>query len=574
MIDSRTGFYGLALSLALLPVALQAQTPGARERVSPEGPYRSQVRIIDETRASGGATGDALAGADDYGKALLLRQLALEQIANGDDVAAIAALEDALALESLAPLATAQMQANLGQLYLARKQPARAAPLLSAARQAGIDDARLAIAHASAEADIGNFATAAAAAMDALAGEADAPDQWLQLAVYALAHDARPGEAIVWQRRLLARDDTVRQRWVTLAGLYQRAGQEPHAVATLSAAAAGGIALTDQQQQRLVVLLANNGLPDLAADQLETLIAQREEQSLLGWLAQLRLEAHNESLALAALERLATLSGRAADWLRAAEYALRIDAAGRAIDLLRHAAAGHDDGPSRARALLLLGQTYLETGDTRRARTALEQASAYGGSVYRIASQWLEELPAQRTAEASSAASTTVHTAAVATAPPAAALNVGVDVKTVPALRVFGATQVSTPDALSKDAAALVRELLRASRRDRIEWTGPLQIVVAGDLAVADRPIELSVIAPIRRVTPTRGKFSARELDAMRCAWTRYEGPWSGLEQAWRDLYTAVVSAGYSPSAEARQVVLHRARGDGQSIVELQVGIR
>lgn len=553
----------------LLAPAAQAQTAGARERVAPEGPYRSQVRILDDPGAVAAPTD--LDAADDYGKALILRQLAFASIARGDRAAAIADLERALALETLAPLATAQMRANLGQLYLAANEPARAAELLAAARAAGIGDATLAIAHASAELDNGRYAEAAAAAREALAARDDAPDSWLQLLVHALARAGRPGAAVGWQRQLLARAPGEAQRWLTLAGLYARDGNPAHAAATLSAAAASGVALDSEQRRQLVALLAEAGLPDLAAEELEALISDRTEQPLLAWLAQLRLEAHDEPGALAALERLATLSGSATDWVRAGEYALATGLAERAIASLRRAQSAGDDGAASARALLLLGQTHLARGEIREARRALEQASAYGGSAYRTAARWLEELPRENGAETPPATPAATPTATVVARSEGASATVSL--KSVPSLRVYAASRFSTAAELTEDAAALVSELLRATRRDRIEWTGPLQIVVEGDIGTPEAQLELSVAAPIRRVTPSRGQFGARELDAFRCAWVRYEGPWSGLAQAWRELYADVVAAGHAPSAEARQVVLHRARAGGTSIVELQIGI-
>ena len=145
--------------------------------------------------------------------------------------------------------------------------------------------------------------------------------------------------------------------------------------------------------------------------------------------------------------------------------------------------------------------------------------------------------------------------------------------KMIPAMRVYAVSQPSSGAQLADHAGQLARDLVRVSRRERVEWTGPLQIVVEGDVTDPAQTVSLSVAAPIRRVTPARGRFRSGKLDAMRCAFVRYEGPWDGLAAAWRTLYDNAVAAGHTPSGEARQLILHRGNRGKGSIVELQIGI-
>ena len=112
-----------------------AQTRDTSDRVSPEGPYKSQVRLLED-RPTGQPTDAELlqsTAQDAYGRALILRQLAQRGISTGDTAGAISHFEQALALGSLSPLATAQMQVNLGQLYTLAGRHNEAVRLLEAA---------------------------------------------------------------------------------------------------------------------------------------------------------------------------------------------------------------------------------------------------------------------------------------------------------------------------------------------------------------------------------------------------------------------------------------------------------
>lgn len=545
--------YASCLALLCIAPLLYAQT-ATRERVTPDGPYRSQVRILDERPDA--AKEHAATPPDDYAAALALRQRAFAHLSAGELQRAAAALEQALALDALAPLARAQMQANLGQLYLAQGRAGAAARLLSAARAAQIDGANLALAHARAALGSGDAATAATAVLAALAYEREPPDEWLQFAAVTLSEAGHHDEAIAQQRRLLARAASDAQRWTTLATLYARAGREKLAAATLASASAGGIALDVALREQLAGLYAATGLPDLAARQIEA-ITDHPGRRELEWLARLRHDAHDERGALQALEELAQHSGEATDWLVAGEYALATGAAPRAVEALGRAARAN---ATRQRALGL-----LEAAQATR-QQAPRPGSSDTGVV--VAGDIQTEAVASRAALQELSDAVSVEALPAATEP--------LDTKTVPSLRVYGTEDMTAAGTLVKRAGTLVRELVRTSRRDRIEWTGPLQIVVSGrlDAAGPDTPVALAVAAPVRRVAPARGRFRTSELEAFRCAWRRYEGPWDGIEEAWRSLHADVVSAGLTPAGEARQVVFHRARGGGDSVVELQVGLR
>ncbi|NND61360.1 MAG: tetratricopeptide repeat protein, partial [Gammaproteobacteria bacterium] len=252
----------LVAGLTLLPV--HAQTPTARERVDPEGPYRSQVRVLDELPE----TTDPLDQVDQtqgYARALLLRQLASQAIAAGDNEAAIDRLEQALSLQSLAPLATHQMQANLGQLYAAAGRYDEAVATLTSAVTSGLQDAQLLMVLATSALQTGQYEIALESVREALGTSNNPPADWLETGVYSAWQAGDLNTAIGWQRQLLDRDGNKEKAWRRLAALYSENERYGMAAATLTAALQSGVIADDQTRLQLGNLLQRAGTPAIAA---------------------------------------------------------------------------------------------------------------------------------------------------------------------------------------------------------------------------------------------------------------------------------------------------------------------
>ncbi len=570
----------IALVSVLLVAHVQAQTPpGTSGRVAPEGPYESRVRLLEDKPAADRDPADMLAATQDaYGRALLLRQLAQRGIASGDTATAIAYYEQALELDSLSPLAVAQMRLNLGQLYaLAGRHSVAITMLEAAADTLPFDDPDLLLSLANSYFQDGRYTEAARRAADAirLAG-GDAPSEWLLFAVAANRQAGQPDAAARWQLQLLNNDPDSSTGWIQLAALYREAGDNTRALATLQAAALSGVLVEEDDWLRLAQLHIDYGTPDLAAQWLEPLVNASPDAQRWQWLARIRLHAGDEEDGLAALNRWAELDGSPGAWLEVGELASAVGDTDRALPALQQAAATRAPGAVRGRALLLLGELEAGRGNYRAARRAFEVASEYGG-IYRVATQWLElldrsivepDLPARETPQPDTE-TTLALDPQVVTGTPAEPVSV----KTVPGLRVYAGTAVTRPARLTETALQLVEQLIRTSRRQLVEWTGPLHIVVNGDVLERDSEIGMVVAAPIRRVTPGRGDFASARLESFRCAWMRYEGPWEELAAAWQTLYDRAVASGHAPVGEARLVVLHRGSSRRNPVIELQLGI-
>lgn len=571
----RAGILLLLLALCLSANAQTARTSSGR--VSSEGPYKSQVRLLEEHAATEATDDELLASTaqNAYGRALVLRQLAQRGIATGDSDAAIDHYEQALALGSLSPLAMTQMQINLGQLYTLAGRYNEAVALLAAAMiEDEFSDPPLMMSLASAYLQNDQPADAARQAARAInAAGANAAPEWIEFAVYAFWAAGESAEAAKWQLQVLEASPDEAGLWIQLAALYRTAGQPARALATLQAAALSGLLVDDDDWLTLIQMHLEYGTPDLATQWLKPLVDARPEAQRWQWLGQVLLRSGDEIAALSALERWAELDATPEAWLEVGELAASVARPGIAVSALRRAAAARAEGGVRGRALLLLGQVEMERGNTNAAKRAFRQAADYGG-VYRAATEWLDflnrstELPA---GDATLSATTSLgdQTDTTATTPPLPQ----VAIKSVGLLRVYTGSSETTASALTDTATDLVERLVRASRRERLEWTGPLHIVVTGDIGDPSHRIDVTVAAPVRRAAPPRGGFGSGKLEAFRCVWQRYEGPADGLEQAWRDLYAQTLAAGLQPTQEARQIVLHRGDRRSSAVVELQIGI-
>ncbi|MDH3647250.1 MAG: tetratricopeptide repeat protein [Gammaproteobacteria bacterium] len=572
----------LLLLLLMLVLSLDATAQTSRTtsgRVSPEGPYQSKVRLLDEDKPAAELTDAELLQSsefDAYGRALILRQLAQRGIATGDTAAAISNFEQALSLDSLSPLATAQMQVNLGQLYALTGRPREAVEFLAAAMATdGFSDPPLIMSLASAYLQNNQPGDAARQAVKAIdASTATPPQEWLEFTVHSFWKSGEWAEAANWQLQLLNATPDDPEQWIQLAALYRAAGLSARALATLQTAALSGLLYSDEDWLRLIQMHLEYGTPDMAAQWLRPLVDARPDAQRWQWLGQVLLQSGDEVAALSALNRWAELDARPAAWLEVGQLAASLTNREVAVTALRRATVANAAGAVRGRALLLLGQVELERGRTGAARRAFKQAVEYGG-VYRAATEWLDFLQ-----QSTGRVQPSETVAALDGADDLAILPVSdvsavepVAIKTVPLLRVFTASRATEAANLTETAIDLASKLIRTSRRERLEWTGPLHIVVNGDISDPIQDIDVRVAAPIRRTTPSRGQFRSGSLDSFRCAWQRYEGPREGLEQAWRDLYAQTLAAGLQPTLEARQIVLHRGTNRSNSIVELQIGI-
>ncbi|NNF62080.1 MAG: tetratricopeptide repeat protein [Gammaproteobacteria bacterium] len=564
----------LLIIIVLLSCQAAAAQTRSSGRVSTEGPYQSKVRLLQEKPAEQADAQQLLqaGGLDNYGRALLLRQLAQRGIAAGDTAAAITRFEQALALDGLSPLATTQMQLNLGQLYALTGRHDDAIPLLQAATRGDDADAEVIMTLAASLLATDNPRAAAQAAARAVA-TGDAPEQWLRFAVHAFYKAGQPGAAAPLQLRLLDRQPDEVAEWVQLAALYRAAGDNARALATLQTAALTGLITEQDDWLRLIQLHLDYGTPDLAAQWLIPLVQQQPDSQHWHWLAQVLLRAGDDRGALDALRARAQVADDPAAWLEFAELAAVLGIDDMALDALRRASSPGAEGAVRGRALLLLGQLLIAQGKTAAAKRAFTSASEFGG-VYRSATEWLDYLAArQPTLDTRQGETATEVAETIADTTDPVTVTTPVDVKTVPRLRVYTTVRTTTANRLTETALEMVDRLARITRRERIEWTGPLHVTVTGDISAPANAIDVGVAAPIRRTTPARAEFGTGTLDQFRCVWRRYKGPWNGLPDAWQQLHRDALAAGYGPSGEARQIVLHRGSDRSDAIIELQIGI-
>lgn len=298
------------------------------------GDLQAARRVLEGVRAA----------PDTLEEALLWRSRGYLAWAEGNNRAAIEALEKALASGRLDKALVASEQLNLARLNHAEGRHARVVELLGR-RAASLDDDGLQLLIQAYQA-LRQPARALPLAERYLARQPQAGDVWLQFMVAANAQLKRHAEAERWQRRLLARHPDDLKAWQQLAALQQRAGAPDKALATLRTAQRRGLRFAAAELDNLTLLAAAAGQPWQGARLLAGLLdsgllartAEREERLALFWW-----QAREREQAAAAYRQLAERSGAGRHWLRVAQLELERERWQAALEALNHAERGGAD---------------------------------------------------------------------------------------------------------------------------------------------------------------------------------------------------------------------------------------
>lgn len=572
-----------ALAACILAAWPAAGQGGDDARVDGEGPYRSRMRIVPESAAAPASLDPQraleAAGDDPYARALVQRALGYDAAAGGDRATAIRRLRDALAAGALAPLAQAQMRADLIRLWAADDADADLADAYTAWRAEGHEfGATGHLSAARALARLERYAAAHEALRAALALTDDPPPGWREFEVFVLSRLARYAEAARVQAARLDLAAATREDWTNLVGLLMAAEDERGAAAAMELAVARGALDRPSDTETLARLYLQTGLPDHAAVLLQR---QLDAGVLTGTAAHWRLlatawlRAGDDVAAVAPLRELAARSDHARDDYRLGQVLARLQRHDEAAEALERAVRG-DLGAELGRALLLLGEAHLLAGRERAARRAWTRAADLGGS-YRQAQALLERLELSAAARAPEAApADDAYAEVVPDAPQpgvVAAEAEPLERKTVPRQRFYYIADMVTFEGLPARAPDLTRQLRNAVRRERLSIAGPLQIITEGAGAAPDVPFELQIGVPVRSRVPPRGQFRTRDTEPFECVVRRFRGPAEALGEQWAAFAAAATAAGLTPSGETRTVVLDYSPGDGRHLFELQVGI-
>ena len=313
-----------ALSLCLVlsagaAYAQQAINPGvfsalnSAQQAQEAGDYASaQSRLKSALEQSGDGSLE---------RALVEQRFGYLAIARERNAEAIDWLRKALAHDQLSAEAARQDRINLAQLLIMQERYREAVVLLEhehAQQPLGNQPKRLLV---QAYSRLQQYGKAIPIAEQVVAADSGVESSWYQLLAGMNQRLERYSEAERWLKVLLKREPDNIQYWRQLAGVQSQGGRQVVAAATLRLAYETGIRFSPSDLDNLVALQVRAGAPWQAARLLQALF---DEQLLVAdparseRLAQLWHQARDHERAHAAWLALATSSGQAEHWLRAA----------------------------------------------------------------------------------------------------------------------------------------------------------------------------------------------------------------------------------------------------------------
>ncbi|MEM6639740.1 MAG: hypothetical protein AAF610_07545 [Pseudomonadota bacterium] len=557
-------------------------------RVSPAGPYRSQMRILEPDAKP------TLAPAPDtpFTRALGARAAGYLAATEGNLDAAIAGLETALDERGLDPLAESAILADLVQLLAQKGDDDALASRYSETLVRTVPlSGDLHAAAAAALARLERFDDALAACDRALLNAPSDPATVTRLKIVILASLKRYNDAAQLAATQLQLADSDTARWWELIDLYRAAGRGAQAVAVAELGVENGVITSLSDRRRVARLYLDAQLPDHAAvlltDTLGDLSAvdrrDIERVSSLDLLVTAHRRAANWAAATRTATRLTELAPTSARWRALADAATRLGKPGLARSALTEALK--DAPPSdRGRLLMALGEAQVATGDRRAAARSYRAASELGG-VYQAAAKALADLAEVQANEADALGETPSSRAvgdpqqqmieASGTVGQQVAPQRELTSARIPATRFYFAATNATVETIGQRVDKLARRVALSLRRERLVAAGPLRIRVAdaSDL-VAGREVTVQVGVPVRSAVPPRGGLRNIALPAMTAVTRKVDANDATLAAAWSGLLQDALAAGLVPGDDTRTVILATDDEGQPETFELQLAIR
>lgn len=362
--------------------------------------YESQQRIISDSDAEGTVVSDPEALLDqlegnDYGKALLLRQLAAEALRNNQQDKATAYLNRAMRLNALSSYAQEDMQKALIHLYATTGQHAKLIEALGSSwRTDKSIKPEFLIALGNAYAQLGRFKEAIEPINKGIAASKSPDESWLRLKLSIELKLKRYKAAITTVEALIRQVPTDRDLWLQLANLQLQLKQERKAVATLALANQQEMLINQDERLLYIRLLYKTGAPYQAATLLQSWLNSgvvSDGHDIQSLLASAWDSAKEKKQAAEALTIVAKRQNRGDTWLRLAKIEVDLGNWESAANAIRNALSSGDLGGNRGAALMTLGIAEYQQGNTVAATEAFNLALPIK-STGALATQWLDYL--------------------------------------------------------------------------------------------------------------------------------------------------------------------------------------
>ncbi|MEA3250427.1 MAG: hypothetical protein U9Q35_02420 [Pseudomonadota bacterium] len=369
--------------------ALRPDMVASLERMQSRLDAGDPAALADDARAAAQRLQGGNA-ADRWARALFLQIAANAELRRDDPLAAAELLSRARGLDGIEREYRRRWLRREARLRLRAGQTARGVELLGQWLEQGDaagDDDRWLMAQGLAQLERWD---AAAQWVDRARGEGNvANDRYLQLAASIYQRAGREDQALASLDALLAGAEVSADTWRRAAGLAQRLDQPGRAAAIWEAGWRRGALQGEAALRQLIRLHMAGGTPARAAEHLERALADgRLQESLANrrLLAQAWSAARNRDAALQAWRAVSERSQESEDWRQLGELAYAWGRWGTAIEALRRA---RQTGEATPRDWLLEGVAALEQSDRDAARAAFEAARQAGAEQ---AGAWLDSL--------------------------------------------------------------------------------------------------------------------------------------------------------------------------------------
>ncbi len=381
----------LSLNCAALAAQEKAPTisPGLYKRIS-----QAEKLIGEKSYASAGSSlQKALAAVEkgSYEHAVVLRSLTTLHAVQGHYVMAAQSLKKALDLNVLTAKQRQESLLNLGQMYLATQQYAKAVKVLQPWTASNKADAEISALLANAYAQLKRYRQAVPHIKKAIALRKKPPENWYQLnlALYYELNDYASASKIL--TRLIRIYPHKKSYWNQLSSAYQQLKNYKKAVSIQHLAYKKGLLNSERELMALINLFAYVGSPYKAGRLLEDSVKNKSiAYNSKNWetLAQIWQQAKEFDKAIGALEKASKLNAKGRLYQQLGQIYIEQEKWQKAIAAFNNAL--QKGGLKKIGSMhLLMGMSYFELNNFTKAQSAFRKAAQYQAQK-KAALQWLD----------------------------------------------------------------------------------------------------------------------------------------------------------------------------------------
>ena len=525
---------------------------------------------------------------DDYARSSTQRFLAHHYLETKEYDKAIKFYEDALKEGGLSSFANLEMMQELIQVYLLKQDYAQVAATIKRFESGGgKPNATIYLMRAHASFKLNDKVDTQAALDKAMA----APGLTPELMNYALSLNYGLGnysQCAALMEKLISEQPNNPENWFKLASLYIKLKRYNDALNILSLAWEKHEVFRAQDLALLSDLYASTGNWFRAAQIYQQGIEQhviqpesKDYQRLYNYWSQAR----EKELAIAALEKAAAIDRDTTLALYLAQLYLDSAQWEKMQNIILRACENPLKDQYVSQTNLLLGISQLKLGKREAARRSFINATVLGGAGD-TAGQYLQFMRAEPASDnekrsvvgpCRSPSTTSLFSSAklpeekISNTP----ANSPVQIKVTPSQTIFFGEYTMTADDFKNHLTGKAIQLGLAAAKSGGTMSGPMMLIF--DKAPDPNALSISFKMgfPITGNPAARGQFKVMGEPGFRCAFLMFDGSPEQVESTWKQFFTSVTAAGYTPTGQARQIIDPSNTANSKTVkLELQIGIQ